>query len=220
MDLINSLFAINIVLESLVIVRLWRAAQKAYSKFGIYLCVSTVTSILLLALNLAALRPYYQTAWILTELLMAFLGCFVSWEAFRNIRRIGRHLGDALIFVVAFAVATAIIAWAYAHYGYIYDKKLEQVFEIKATLEFFFSVLLGSMAFTGHIPHRMRSLEFRHAVLLAVYFLLNCFVFFGIGIAASMDKLWYYNRPLTAFMLATCTGCLVGWLTIFRRQRI
>ena len=220
MDLVNSLFAINIALECLVIVRLWRAAQSAYSKFGIYIAVSTLTSVVLLALNLAAMRPQYQAAWMITELVMAALGCFVSWEAARNLRRIGGHALDSMIILVTIATMGALIAWGYAHYGYMYDRSLEQVFELKATLEFFFAAVLASMLATGHIPQKLKSLEFRHGVLLAVYFLLNSFVFFGIGISASMDQLWYYSTPLTVFMLVTCSVCLTGWLAIFRRKQI
>jgi hypothetical protein len=211
------LAAVNILLELLVVFRLWKTTQRAYAGFGAYLIVSTLSSTILLALLMMALTPQYRAAWIVTELAMAIPGGWISWEAMRNLRRVGKQLPDAITIFVAIGIMTAVSVWGYSHYGYTFDSPLESCFALKATLEFFFCVMLVSMLVTGHIPHRVKSLEFRHGVLLAGYFLLNAFTFFGYGLASAQDRLYDF-KPLSYFLLLTCTACLAGWLALFGRR--
>jgi hypothetical protein len=214
----NLLLATNIILELLIVVRLWKTIQRAYAGFAVYLLISTISSTFLLALSIMQLAPQYRATWIITELILAIPGGVISWEAVRNLRRVGKQLPDAITVMAAIGVMAALVVWGYSHYGYAYDRALEQCFAIKASIEFFFSVMLVSMLVTGHIPGRVRSLEFRHGVLLAGYFLLNSFTFFGYGLASARDRMYDF-KPLSYFLLITCTVCLIGWLEIFGRRK-
>ena len=214
----NLLAATNILLELLLVVRLWKSTQRAYAGFALYLLISTISSTLLLTLLVMQLAPQYRAVWIATELLMSIPGGLISWEAVRNLRRVGKQLPDAITVMVAIGLMAAIVVWGYSHYGYAYDSALERCFALKATIEFFFSVMLVSMLVSGHIPDRIKTLEFRHGVLLAGYFLLNSFTFFGYGLASAQDRMYDF-KPLNYFLLITCTACLIGWLEIFGRRK-
>lgn len=214
----NALATINILLEIFLVMRLWRVSQRAYAGFAIYIAISTLASSALLALSMATLAPQYRAFWIVMELLMAIPGGWVSFEAIRELRRVGKHLPDAITVLVALCIMGSLVAWGYSHYGYNYDQNLEFAFSLKATVELFFCAMLVGMLVSGHIPNRLHSLEFRHGLLLAGYFGLNSFTFYGYGLASARGTIQNDYHILSLFLLLTCTACLIGWLFLFGRR--
>lgn len=212
----NILAAINIVLELALVLRLWRSAQRAYEGFLTYLIVSTASSTVLLALLMMELQPQYRIAWFVTEILLAIPGVWMSWEAFRNLKKVGDQLPEAVTIILAMAVMASVVVWRFSHYSGASDPLLERVFALKATVEFFFAVMLAGMLAAGHIPKKFDHLEVRHGVLLCIYFLLNSFTFFGYGLASAQDRMRDF-KVLDYILFVTCTGCLVAWLWIFSK---